>query len=125
MSKFRAAPEYRVFFYKTVTGKEPVRVWLQSLAKTERLQLGQLIHLLQLNGPKLPMPHSRPLGGGLYELRDRIGKIRYRVFYGFDEDKIAVLLHGATKDQATIEEEIELARNRLKEYFEKKYENKN
>lgn len=125
MIQFGAKPKYKVFFYKTVNGKEPVRVWLQSLDENERFQLGQLIFLLQLNGPQLPMPHSRTLGNGLYELRERIAKVRYRIFYAFDEEKVAVLLHAVVKDQPTVDEDIALARNRLKEYFERKYENEN
>ena len=71
------------------------------------------------------MPHSRTLSNGLYELRERIAKVRYRIFYAFDEDKVAVLLHAVVKDQPTVDEDIALARNRLKEYFEKKYETEN
>ncbi len=38
-SKF--APAYKVIFYRTPQGAEPVREWLQSLNRSERLQLGQ------------------------------------------------------------------------------------
>ncbi|MGQ0667330.1 MAG: type II toxin-antitoxin system RelE/ParE family toxin [Nitrospiraceae bacterium] len=79
-----SAPVYKVIFYRTAQGTEPVREWLQSLDKRERLQLGQAIQVLQMNGPSLPMPHARPLSGGLFELRERIGTVRYRIFYMFD-----------------------------------------
>jgi phage-related protein len=111
---------YKVIFYRTAQGSEPVREWLQSLDKRERLQFGQAIQVLQMNGPALPMPYSCPLGGGLFELRERIGKVRYRVFYAFDGSRIVVLLHAATKDQRVIEDDLALARRRLQDYQERR-----
>jgi len=107
---------YKVIFYRTAHGTEPVREWLQSLDKSERLQLGQAIQVLQMNGPALPMPCARPLGRGLFELRERIGRVHYRIFYVFDGSRIVVLLHAATKDQRMIEGDIALARRRLQDY---------
>ena len=75
MDVSKSAPLYKVFFYQTSQGAEPVREWLQSLAKSERLQLGQAIQVLQMNGPALPMPFARPLGSRLFELRERVGKV--------------------------------------------------
>jgi phage-related protein len=113
-------PEYKVVFYRTAQGAEPVREWLQSLDKPERLQLGKAIQMLQRNGPALPMPYAGRLGEGLYELRERIGKVRYRIFYSFDDGRIVVLLHAVTKDQRVVEEDIAFARRRLKDYFERR-----
>ena len=97
-----------------------MREWLQSLEKPERFQLGKAIQVLQMNGPALSMPYGCPLGGGLFELRERIGKVRYRVFYGFDGGRIVVLLHAALKDQPVIEDDITLARRRLQDYFKRR-----
>jgi hypothetical protein len=65
-----SVPTYKVIFYRTAQGTEPVREWLQSLDKRERLQLGKAIQVLQMNGPALPMPYACSLGGGLFELRE-------------------------------------------------------
>lgn len=97
-----------------------MREWLQTLGKPERLQLGQAIQVLQMNGPLLQMPHASPLGKGLFELRERTGRVRYRIFYAFDGEKLVVLLHAVTKDQRVIEDDIALARKRLKDYWERK-----
>jgi phage-related protein len=113
-------PEYKVVFYRTAQGAEPVREWLQMLDKPERLQLGKAIQMLQRSGPALPMPYSGRLGEGLYELRERIGKVRYRIFYAFDGGRIVVLLHAVTKDQRVVEADIAFARRRLKDYFERR-----
>jgi phage-related protein len=113
-------PEYKVVFYRNAQGAEPVREWLQMLDKPERLQLGKAIQMLQRNGPALPMPYADRLGGGLYELRERIGRVRYRIFYAFDGGRIVVLLHAVTKDQRVAEDDIAFARRRLKDYFERR-----
>jgi hypothetical protein len=41
MEKQKPVPKYKVIFYQTPLGAEPVRQWLQSLDKSERLHLGQ------------------------------------------------------------------------------------
>jgi len=115
-----AISDYKVVFYRTPQGAEPVREWLQILDKPVRLQLGKAIQTLQRNGPALPMPYSGRLGEGLYELRERIGKVRYRIFYAFDGGRIVVLLHAVTKDQRVVEADIAFARRRLKDYFERR-----
>lgn len=117
MDASQAASAYKLIFYRTLQGAEPVRAWLQSLTRSERLQLGQALQVLQMNGPALPMPYACPLGRGLYELRERVGKRRYRIFYGFDEDKVIVLLHAAMKDQRVLEDDLSLARRRMKDYL--------
>lgn len=109
---------YKVLFYRTAQGTKPVREWLQSLERPVRFQLGKAIQVLQMNGPALPF--ARPLGGGLFELRERIGKVRYRVFYGFDKGRIVVLLHTATKDQRVIQDDLALARRRLQDYYDRR-----
>lgn len=113
-------PLYKVVFYRTAQGTEPVREWLQMLDKPVRLHLGKAIQTLQRNGPALPMPYVDRLGGGLYELRERIGKVRYRIFYAFDGGRIVVLLHAATKDQRVAEDDIAFARRRLKDYLKRR-----
>ena len=120
MATSEPTPKYKVVFYQTSQGSEPVREWLQSLDKPKRLHLGQAIQVLQMNGPSLPMPHACPLGKGLYELRERIGRVRYRIFYAFDEGQLVVLLHAVTKDQRTVDDEIALARKRLKDYLNRR-----
>jgi hypothetical protein len=66
-----------------------VREWLQSLEKPERFQLAKAIQVPQMNGPALSTPYACPLGGGLFELWERIGKVRYRVLYGFDGGRLS------------------------------------
>lgn len=58
--------------------------------------------------------------GGLFELRERVGKVRYRIFYAFDDGRVVVLLHAAMKDQRVLEDDLALARRRFKDYRERR-----
>lgn len=67
-------------------------------------------------GPNLRLPHSRAMGGGLFELRpqgrDGIG----RVLYCFVASGRVMILHAFVKKTQEIrEQELRIARNRLKE----------
>ena len=76
----------------------------------------RLLELLAEHGPDLRLPHSRALGGGLFELRPR-GKLGIgRAFYGFVIGKRVVVLHAfVKKTQQTPDRELKLARQRVKE----------
>jgi phage-related protein len=67
-------------------------------------------------GPNLRLPHSRSLGGGLFELRPRGKSGIGRAFYSFLIGQRAVVLHAfIKKSQQTPERELKLARKRMKE----------
>ena len=67
-------------------------------------------------GPSLRMPHSRSLGGGLFELRPHGTEGIGRVLYCYLDGKRIVILHAfVKKTQETPEKELRLARRRLKE----------
>ena len=67
-------------------------------------------------GPDLRMPHSRSLGGGLFELRPRgregIGRALYCYLVG---ERVVVLHAFVKKTEATPEKDLRLARRRVKE----------
>ncbi|MCY7319413.1 MAG: type II toxin-antitoxin system RelE/ParE family toxin [Ramlibacter sp.] len=76
----------------------------------------QLVELLIEFGPSLRLPHSRALGGGLFELRPRGRSGIGRAFYCFILGKRVVVLHAfIKKSQETPDRELKLARKRLKE----------
>ncbi len=76
----------------------------------------RLVELLMDHGPSLRLPHSRALGGGLFELRPHGGAGIGRVFYCFMVGKRVIMLHAFTKKtQQTPDHELKLARKRLKE----------
>ena len=76
----------------------------------------RMVELLRDFGPNIGMPHSRPLGGGLFEFRfcgrGGIG----RAFYCFAIGRRIVVLHALLKKtQETPEQALRLARQRMKE----------
>lgn len=75
-----------------------------------------LMLLLQEHGADLRMPHSRSMGGGLFELRAKGKEGIGRAFYCFQVGQRIVILHGfIKKTQTTPDDELALARKRLKE----------
>ncbi|MGB6103710.1 MAG: type II toxin-antitoxin system RelE/ParE family toxin [Pusillimonas sp.] len=103
-----------VRFFATASGTEPVREWLKSLAVLERRKIGEDIKTVQFGWP-LGMPLVRKLAQSLWELRihlaDRIARILFTVI-----DGIMVLLHGfIKKSQTTPADDLEIAKNRLKQ----------
>lgn len=99
-------------FYRTDSGREPVRDWLRTLAVEDRKRLGEDLKTVQFGWP-LGMPLVRKLGTGLWEVRsimqDGIARILFTVISGR-----MVLLHGfVKKSQKTPQSDLDLARQRL------------
>ena len=67
-------------------------------------------------GPDLGMPHTRAMGGGLFELRIKAVEGIARVFYCTVVDRRIVVLHQfVKKSEKTPLKELEIARRRMKE----------
>lgn len=70
-------------------------------------------------GPGLGMPHTRAMGGGLFELRLRAPEGIARVFYCTVAGRRIWMLHQFTKKSAkTPRPELEIARRRMKEIID-------
>jgi phage-related protein len=92
------------------------------LAEIERWPVGiladyaRLVELLTEFGPDLRMPHSRALGGGLFELRPRGREGIARALYCYLVGGRVVVLHAfAKKTGVTPQRDLEIARRRMKE----------
>ena len=76
----------------------------------------RLVELLTEHGPSLRLPHARAFGDGLFELRPRGRSGIGRAFYCFLVGKRVVILHAfIKKSQQTPDNELKMARKRLKE----------
>lgn len=76
----------------------------------------QLADLLAEFGADLRMPHSRAMGGGLFELRPRGREGIARVFYCMQSGRTIVVLHSFIKKTgATPRREMDTALRRMKE----------
>jgi len=106
-------PILTVAFFRTETGREPVRGWLKSLPREQRKIIGEDIKTVQFGWP-LGMPLVRKLNAGLWEVRiglpDGIG----RILFTTGEHRM-ILLHGfVKKSQKTPKQDLELAKTRLR-----------
>jgi len=71
---------------------------------------------MEIYGPDLGMPHTRAMGGGLFEPRLKAAEGIARVFYCTVVGRQIVMLHPFTKkSQKTPRKELEIARRRMEE----------
>ena len=76
----------------------------------------RLVELLIEHGSSLRLPHSRAFGDGLFELRPKGRSGIGRAFYCYMVGKQVIVLHAfIKKSQQTPDNELKLARKRLKE----------
>ena len=76
----------------------------------------RLVELLMEFGPNLKMPHSKALGKGLFELRPKGREGIGRTFYCYLVGQRIIILHAfIKKTQETPENEMKVARKRVKE----------
>ncbi len=76
----------------------------------------RILELLMEFGPNLRMPHSRAMGGGVFEVRTRGREEIGRAFYCYVVGQRIVILHAfIKKTQTTPEQDLKIARKRLKE----------
>ncbi len=74
------------------------------------------VERMEVFGPDLGLPHTRALGGGLFELRFKAEEGIARIFYCTIINRRIVILHHFIKNtQKTPRKELELAQSRLKE----------
>lgn len=110
-----------VEFYELPDGTEPVRLFLESLDPKMHAKVLREIDLLVENGPELRLPHSRPVGDGIFELRIKQSSNISRVMYFFFIRNKAVLTNGfIKKTQKTPKKEIELAKKYRQDYLKRK-----
>ncbi len=108
-------PEIPVVFYRTAGGVEPVTDWLRSLPQADRRKIGGDLAVVQFGWP-VGMPLCRPLGSGLWEVRSDLPSRRIaRLLFFAHEGRLGVVHGFIKKTQKTPQDDIELARKRMKE----------
>jgi phage-related protein len=98
---------------------EDVRLEIEALPVGIRASYARLTELLEEFGLELRMPHSRAMGGGLFELRPRGREGIARVFYCTNVGRKIIILHSfIKKTNETPKRELDIARRRRKEVIE-------
>ena len=106
-----------VYFYRSKSGSEPVRKWLQSLSNRHKKAIGEDIKTVQFGWP-LGMPLVEKLKPYLWEVRSKVPNGIARTLFTVDGN-IMILLHGFIKKSQKIPtKELKTALSRLKEYQE-------
>jgi len=100
-----------VFFYRTESGNEPVRAWLQGLNKQDKKTIGGDIKTVQYGWP-IGMPVVRKMDPGLWEIRCRLDQRVARILFTVKGERM-ILLHGfIKKSQKTPQADLQLAKDR-------------
>jgi len=98
------------YFHSRV--KAEIESWPDSILA----DYARIVELLIEFGPNLRMPHSRAMGGGLFELRPHGREGIGRAFYCFVAGQRVVILHAIIKKTRSLpEKELKIARRRMKE----------
>ena len=75
---------------------ESVTDWLDSLTDEQLESLARLMKLLKLCGNNLKMPHSKPVGDKIFELREK--RFGLRVYYIYMKKEVILMIHAGDKD---------------------------
>lgn len=107
-----SSPVLNVVFFRTASGREPVREWLKDLDKIDRKVIGEDIKLVEFRWP-LGMPLVRKIEIDLWEVRTHLSNGRIaRILFTVQGSEM-VLLHGfIKKSRKAPAKDLQLARRR-------------
>jgi phage-related protein len=105
-------------FYRTSSGREPVREWLCAMTKENKIAVGEAIRKAEYGWP-VGMPLCRAISGrrGLWEIRAAIAEGIARVLF-CEHNGEMILLHGfVKKSRQTPPPALDLATARMKKAY--------
>ena len=113
--------EFTLEFYKSRSGKSPVRDFLNNLKDNDPDDfVAVLAGLAKLKNRKYHRPPlSKALGEDLFELR-HVGKLNTRILYFFLKGRRIILVHGIrNKDTKVPSRVIKVAKQRKQDWYER------
>ncbi|HJZ23159.1 MAG TPA: type II toxin-antitoxin system RelE/ParE family toxin [Candidatus Babeliales bacterium] len=110
---------WKIEHWHSENGKDSIEKWLDMLTKTQLKSVAKEISMLGEAGNSLKLPHSKALGLGLFELRER--RFGYRIYFAFKDNATIILLAGGNKKSQV--NDIKIARNRLQKIKGENHEN--
>ena len=114
---------YDVEYYEKADGSRPVEDFILSQDAKMQAKIFAALELLEIKGPELREPFSKPLGDGLFEVRAKQGSDISRVLYFFVVGRKVILTNGfVKKTQKTPPREIDRAKRYRADYQCKKEE---
>lgn len=103
--------KWNIEYWVTEGGNNPIEKWIKKLSLEQVTSVTKELLILEKLGNELRLPHSRSLGKGLFELRER--QFGYRLYYCFKGEKLIILL--AAGDKKSQDSDIKIAYKRLEE----------
>ncbi len=111
---------FEIIFYEKENGDCPVQEFLSSLDLKMQAKMIGLLEILEDKGNMLREPYSKHLDDGIFEIRCKVGNNITRVMYFFYHKGKIILTNGFVKKTQKIpKKEIELARERRKDFVER------
>lgn len=106
---------YRIVYYTSPSGENPVQEFLDSLQKIQKAKVFRLFQIYQEYGLSAIVPHTKKLSGTpLWEIRIK-GKDNIRIMYIVRTKDSILVLHGfIKKTQKTPLKELRIALERYK-----------
>lgn len=102
--------------YAHEDGRSPVEDFLNGLPVTVRARVRANLDHLSAVGNQAVAPLSKPLGGGLFELRVGVGRLAVRLVFTFFPGRRIVVLHGfLKKTRAVPASDLDIAHARRRE----------
>lgn len=111
-----------ISFYKTESGKAPVKDFLSSLPDKLSKKLAWTLRAVRELDP-VPKQYFKKLTGtdDIWEIRATLGSDTFRLLCFFDGAELIIVTNGfAKKSQKIPKQEIRLAEERKKDYFRRK-----
>lgn len=96
---------FRLEFYRTARGDEPVLEYIRAQVKRHRATIGRALRNLEGLGNAARRPMVDYLGNDLYELRIPIDGHQHRVLYFFHARSLIVLTSAFLKNEEKVPQE--------------------
>lgn len=112
---------FEVEYFMKTDGTYPAEEFILAQDIKMRAKLFRVLELLELKGPELREPYSKPLEDGIFEVRAKQGNNITRVLYFFVVGRKIILTNGfVKKTQKTPASVIETAKKYRTEYERRK-----
>ncbi len=109
-------------FYKTQSGKVPVKEFLDSLSSKHAQKVAWVLELVE-KLDQVPIQYFKKLKNtdDIWEVRARVGSNSFRLLGFIDNEQFVILTNGfAKKTQKTPKQEIDLGEQRKADYLSRK-----
>lgn len=108
-----------VKFYKTISGKNPIEDFLDSLQFKQAQRVAWVIEIIE-EIDRIPKQYFKKLinTDDIWEIRVQTGNTIFRLLSFFDGNDLIIACHGfVKKSQKVPKKEIEIAEKRKRDYF--------